>query len=201
MPVLINFKICDNAKECSGIDVCPTGAFHWDSEKKTIAVDAEKCTGCGKCAESCPVGAILFAKDDNELRQLQKEIDEDPRTISELFVDRYGAQPIDEGTLTSDLKIGEIVTESSRPLVVEAFSNESIECLIKSIPIKELLKGMDVNYRKMEVKDGALTGSLGVNKLPALLFFNKGRFVGKVEGYYDESQKKELACLIGKIKI
>lgn len=30
MPVLINFKICDNAKDCSGIAVCPTGALSWE---------------------------------------------------------------------------------------------------------------------------------------------------------------------------
>ena len=38
MKALINFKICDNAKECSGISVCPTGAMSFDEEK---------CTNCG----------------------------------------------------------------------------------------------------------------------------------------------------------
>ena len=36
MPVLINFKICDNAKECGGIEVCPTGALSYDDENKSI---------------------------------------------------------------------------------------------------------------------------------------------------------------------
>ena len=27
MAVLVNFKICDNAKECGGIEVCQTGGF------------------------------------------------------------------------------------------------------------------------------------------------------------------------------
>lgn len=35
MAVLVNFKICDNAKECGGIEVCPTGALSWDEENET----------------------------------------------------------------------------------------------------------------------------------------------------------------------
>jgi len=57
--VLINFKICDNFKDCSGIAVCPTKAFYWDRKKRTIAVDNEKCKSCGLCEESCPVDAIV----------------------------------------------------------------------------------------------------------------------------------------------
>ena len=36
MSVLINFKICDNAKECSGVEVCPTEALSWNEKKKNI---------------------------------------------------------------------------------------------------------------------------------------------------------------------
>ena len=39
MAVLINFKICDNAKECGGIAVCPTGALSYDDEKESIVID------------------------------------------------------------------------------------------------------------------------------------------------------------------
>ena len=34
MSVLINFKICDNAEVCGGIEVCPTGALSWDEENE-----------------------------------------------------------------------------------------------------------------------------------------------------------------------
>ena len=36
MAVLINFKICDNAKECNGIEVCPTGALSWDKKNQNL---------------------------------------------------------------------------------------------------------------------------------------------------------------------
>ena len=34
--VIINRSICDNAPECSGIEVCPSGALSWDEEKERI---------------------------------------------------------------------------------------------------------------------------------------------------------------------
>ena len=42
MAVLINFKICDNAKECGGIDVCPTGALSWNDVDSKIEIDNDK---------------------------------------------------------------------------------------------------------------------------------------------------------------
>ena len=47
MSVLINFKICDNAKECSGIAVCPTGALSWNEEENKIEIDNTRCVACG----------------------------------------------------------------------------------------------------------------------------------------------------------
>ena len=60
MPVLINFKICDNCADCNGIRVCPVGAFHWDEENRSIAVDKEKCMGCEACVGACPVSTITI---------------------------------------------------------------------------------------------------------------------------------------------
>lgn len=52
MPVIINFKVCDNAEVCDAIKVCPVGAFKWNEEKKTLEIDKEKCIDCGKFATS-----------------------------------------------------------------------------------------------------------------------------------------------------
>ena len=77
MSVIINFKVCDNAEACNGIKVCPVGAFQWNAEKKTLEIDEDKCINCGKCAtstESCEVGAIRFAKDEEGLQKIKKKL-------------------------------------------------------------------------------------------------------------------------------
>ena len=47
-----NLRLC--TKDCLCLYVCPTGAT--DTENSII--DAEKCVGCGMCADACPSGAI-----------------------------------------------------------------------------------------------------------------------------------------------
>ena len=64
MSVLVNFKICDNAKECGGIAVCPTGALSWNEKKGTIEINNEKCISCGLCEKECSIGEIAFAKNE-----------------------------------------------------------------------------------------------------------------------------------------
>jgi len=193
MAVLINFKICDNSKDCSGIEVCPTGAFYWDAKKKTIAVDNAKCSSCGKCEEVCPVGAIRVARIKEEYQRIRKEIDEDPRKISDLLIDRYGVEPILPAFQIPKNKFKIQILEATQLAVVELFSHDSIRCLLYSIPIKELFEDIDVKYRKIEVGEGdSLLKKYQTGKLPALLFFKNGKLVGKIEGYYDFQRKKDL---------
>ncbi len=47
-----NLRLC--TKDCLCLYVCPTGAT--DTENSII--DADKCNGCGMCADACPSGAI-----------------------------------------------------------------------------------------------------------------------------------------------
>ena len=66
MPVLINFKICDNAKECNGIEVCPTGALSWNEEDQTIEIDNSKCIECGTGKK---LGEVECVEEDDFLRE------------------------------------------------------------------------------------------------------------------------------------
>lgn len=199
MPVLINFKICDNSEDCSGIEVCPNGAFYWDRKNKTIAVDNSKCINCGKCEEACPVDAIRVARTKEEYEKIKKEIEEDPRKVSDLFIDRYGAQPIHPAFLIPQSKFDVQILKSIKPAAVELFNNDSIECLLRSIPIKKLLEGLDVKYRKIEVKDNSLPEKYGIRELPALLFFKDGKLTGKIEGYYDTEKKEDIIKKVNRI--
>lgn len=198
MAVLVNFKICDNAKECGGIEVCPTGALSWDEENETIKIDNEKCISCGSCEQNCPIGAIRVAYDDEEYKKLSKEIEEDPRTTKDLFVDRYGAAPLSEFFMIEEKdlnkKIGDGIT------LVECYEDDSIQCLLKSIPIKDITSNMpkDTMFYKVEANE-ELKKKYNINELPTLLLFKNGNLLGKIEGYYQVEQKEELINKINEI--
>lgn len=198
MAVLINFKICDNAKECGGVAVCPTGALTWNETKQTLEIDNSKCISCGRCEKECPIGAISVAKNDEEYQKLKKEIDDDPRSIKDLFVDRYGAAPLNEFfTITEDsLKNN----KNDGILLVECYEEELIQCLLKSIPIKEITIDMPktTKFYKIEASS-SLKKDYDLTEFPTLLVFKDGKYLGKIEGYYEVSQKHEFIENINKI--
>lgn len=202
MPVIINFKVCDNAEACDAIKVCPVGAFNWNAGKKTLEIDEKKCINCGKCAtseESCKVGAIKFAKDEEELEKIQKEIEDDERTIKDLMVDRYGAQPINMPFYCKENELEKVIA-TKRTVLVEVFNEDYEECLIKSIPIKEIFNNLDIpelTYRKLEVETAEFVRRYDIKELPSMLIFKSGELMGKIDGYYSNEDKDVLFQKIG----
>jgi len=195
MSVLINFKICDNAEDCSGAAACPFHAIAWNNKKNTLEIDNSRCHSCGACENACMVGAVHVARTDKEYNKLKKEIEEDPRKVSDLFIDRYGAMPINEAFITKPQDFEREIESYPKLAVVEIYDNASIECLLRSIPVKELFAGVEARYRKVEATP-ELKKKHEINKLPALLFINDGKPIGKIEGYFPSSDR---AILIDKV--
>lgn len=199
MSVLINFKICDNDKACSGMSICPKKVFTWDSEKNTLVIDNNKCISCGLCEKACMVSAIKVAKNEIEYKKIKEEIENDKRTINDLLIDRYGSKPLDEAMIGKEIEI-ESKIKANRPMIIELFNEESIQCLLHSIPVKKIADyyNKETRYRKVETKTNLLIDKYKIKQLPALLFFYNEKFVGKIEGYYSIEQKEELFNLIEK---
>lgn len=198
MSVLVNFKICDNAKECSGIAVCPTGALSWDEKNETIKIDNDKCISCGRCEKECPIGAIMVAKNDEEYKKMQKEMDEDERTTKDLFVDRYGAVAISD---FFKIELDDIKEKAEKDCLtlIEVYNPDTAECLLKSIPIKELTKNLpkDTLYYKTESDKNIV--EYNIKELPSLLVFKNGTLLGHIDGYYTIDDIEIVLSKLGEI--
>ncbi|MHA1712328.1 MAG: 4Fe-4S dicluster domain-containing protein [Candidatus Freyarchaeota archaeon] len=56
--------VCWHCDPCSAEETCPTEALERGGEG-LILVNEEKCTGCGKCLETCAIGAIKLHPERN----------------------------------------------------------------------------------------------------------------------------------------
>lgn len=198
MKALINFKICDNAKECGGVAICPIHAMHFDEEKNTIVIE-DTCINCGLCEAECPVGAIMVAKDEEQYKRYQQDIEVDPRTIKDLFVDRYGAASLSEFFVISNKEFKDKIKLNGLTLI-EIFNSEVAECLLKSIPIKEITDNIagEVNYYKLDIAENEFNEH-DINQYPVLLIFKDSSYLGKIEGYYSSNEKEEFENKIKEI--
>lgn len=191
MAILVNFKICDNCADCSGIRACPVNAITWSEEKKSIEIDNSKCINCGKCVGSCTVSAIKMAKTEEEFANLKKEIDADPRTISDLFVERYGSMKIADINCFDIEHMADRIN-SNRPVIVEINTEDTIECLLKSVPISEIQKKFHTNatYSKFFVEPEDME-KYNLTTTPVLRFYNKGVMIGEIVGHFTPNDKYE----------
>ena len=84
---------------------------------------------------------------------------------------------------------------------IEVFNDDSIECLIKSIPIKEIFKDLkkDILYRKLEVKTEEFKQKYKIKELPSIIFFKDKKCLGVIDGYYSSQNKQELLSEIKNI--
>jgi len=203
MSVLVNFKICDNADVCSGIEVCPTGAIYWDEKNSTLAFCNEKCTCCGLCVNACPAGAIIVANNEVEHSEFQKNIDDDPRTIKDLMVERYGASAVDEATMIPVSRAKEIVAKSVSVVAIEVVDDSDTQCLIDSVPIAEIFPDGNCTHFKIDARDehyADFSSAYGITDIPTFLLFAKGQLLFKFDGVVQNQVQKERTDFINAIR-
>jgi NAD-dependent dihydropyrimidine dehydrogenase PreA subunit len=191
MPPIINFKICDNSEDCNAIHMCKSGVFGWDRKRKTITLNYKKCKECGVCVNYCEVNAIRYCASKEECKKIEAEIEKDPRTITELFIDRYGAMPID------DAYVYELTPERlkqriniQRPIIVEFNRRETIHCLFKSVPIADIQEQFhpDATYAKFFIKTDEMP-KYKVTKTPCLRFYYGNELLGQIDEYFEKDFK------------
>ena len=83
----------------------------------------------------------------------------------------------------------------TKPILVEVYTEDTIDCLIKSIPIKEIFKCIgkeDLRYRKVENTSEEFLTQYNIKELPCLLYIENNEIKWKVEGFYSVEEKEKL---------
>ena len=125
-----NIRLCE--KDCLCLYVCPTGA----SDTENSIIDAEKCIGCGTCADACPSGAISLVP--KEYPPQQPKTDEVVIALRELSSSKTEQEAIAAalpGPLAKAL-------EKSNRIMAEDLLRESGYMLPQSRNTYQLLKEM-----------------------------------------------------------
>mgnify|MGYP001559449525 FL=1 len=202
MPIKINFNACDNSKECSGLAICPMNAIYWDDEKLnfqkkkgTLCVDNNKCVSCGQCVSACPIGAIIFAKTNKDLDNLADSLHINSKTVAELFVERYGAEPMNEKIRLDILEVTNFIKKTPGILLIEEYCDCSIQCLLRSIPIEtikqKILLLLENNQETVPTITYYKTNCIDINiqdtLFPVLKIYRDSVLIGQVSGYYNDS--------------
>jgi len=184
MPIIIHPGKCDQADTCSCPDMCPQHAWRRDVSGKHWEVDQIKCVECGLCVHVCPAGAVIYAENEEEKQKILEEIKNDTvYTPVTLFVERYGGCPMTESVVVDTKSFDSKVSKGI--VLVEFFNEDSIKCLVKTLPYHEFAPGL-VIY-KVDVKSNPdLKQRFGINLLPTLIIFDDGKEVDRIEGFTDD---------------
>ena len=168
------------------------GALFWDESNRQIDYKPEICCDCGKCADACPVGAIMWGKDDEDYRKKQEAVDNNERSFEELAVDRYGAAPIIDIEPIDYRNIQDYLENSAAELIIiEIYSDDSINCLLHSIRVEEVLSWLEgkgrIQYQKAYVSENDHLDGIGIHELPSLMIYKDKKLIGNIEGYYTDA--------------
>jgi len=203
MPILINHKLCDEAPECGGIEVCPVHAFYFDKKKQKISIDQSKCIECLKCTlpDVCPVGCILYARNKIEEKKIKKMIQEDRRTKKWLWKERYGCQPGKTSPLVENLNQKNIqkVIKQKGIVCIDVWNEKFLDCRLHSPLYEEIYKEINVSFYKLDgLTYPLLADKLKIKIFPTLLLYKNQQEVLRHEGYLNT--KTKLKSLKEKVK-
>lgn len=185
MPAILNLKRCDNVKECGAPSTCSVGAFYWDEDKQSLAINAEKCIDCGNCENACPSGAILVVPDIDEYNATLRIIEQDESTVADLFVDRYGAMTVSSTNAITCEDLASTVANCTDTIAIEIVDANDPSCLISAVPYSVLFEGKHIRLYKIMTCDDELIKAkdfFRIEKDPALIICKKGKVVAIYEG-------------------
>lgn len=193
MPVLIDYRVCDNAPGCGASRACPTGAIAYDRHENKVLVNNDNCIDCEHqpCVHYCPAGAVKFAATYEELEKLKAAVESSSLSRDDLLEQKYGIRPGDPRELgpnlihVDDENFAAEVVNSPLPVVVDFWAEWCAPCRILAPTFKALAAEYEgrVRFAKLDTEEAPRTAArYGIMSIPTMLFFVDGRVVDQAVG-------------------
>jgi len=199
MPVLIDYRVCDNSPGCSAIRVCPQHALSFNPAKGKVEVDDSRCSSaCNAiCTRVCPAGAVKWFKTEAEREAARKDMAESNLSKDDLLEQRYGIRPGDPRELGPNLihvdddNFETEVLQSDVPVVVDFWAEWCAPCRILAPTFKALATEYEgrMKFGKLDTEEAQRVAmQYGIMSIPTLLFFNHGQVVDRAVGALPREQ-------------
>ncbi|MCL5039576.1 MAG: thioredoxin [Firmicutes bacterium] len=187
MPILVDYRACDDSPACSAVRVCPKGALRFDRNKGKIVADNSKCTACSApCTQVCPAGALKYYATMEELKKAETEISSSTLTKDDLLEQRYGLRPGDPRELGPNLyhvdcdNFTSDVLRSDVPVVVDFWAEWCAPCRVLAPTFKQMAAEYEgrMKFGKLDTEDcQEVPSRYGIMSIPTMLFFYNGEII------------------------
>ena len=197
MPVLIDYRACDDSPHCGSARACSHGAITYNPSRKKIEVDNSKCTDCAICVRYCPSGAVKFARNEAELKKIEADIASSNLSKDDLLERQYGARPGDPRSTGQNLEhvdcdtFEEEVLRSPVPVAVDFWAEWCAPCRILAPTFKAIAAQYDGRMKFFKLDTEAcqdIPYQYGIRSIPTVLFFDRGRVVAREIGAVPKKQ-------------
>ena len=197
MPVLIDYRACDDSPHCGAARACSYGAITFNASRKKIEVDNSKCGDCGICVRYCPSGAVKFARTEAELKQVEAEIAASNLSKDDVLERQYGVRPGDPRATGQNLgHVGcedfeEEVLRSPVPVAVDCWAEWCAPCRILAPTFKDMAAQYDGRMKFVKLDTEAcqdIPAQYGIRSIPTVLFFHRGKVVAREIGAVPRKQ-------------
>jgi hypothetical protein len=185
--IIFNYNICDSAPECGGISCCTKDAIIYKDGKPQWV--RNKCDFCLECTtrEACPVGAILYARNEKESSRIKELISQSPITNEVLWSERYGVQPASykpiAKIITKENLISFITDNSFK--VVDIWHPDALDCRLKSALYTDLFTNLPdkTSYYKYEGgTNHEIDKHIVIKKYPTIIIYKNSVEIYRHEG-------------------
>ncbi len=152
--------------------------------------------------DSCPVGAIMYAADEQQEKLILDTIASDPVTEDWLWLERYGTFPGQTQPLATILNLSNInyVLSDSGTKLVDIWHPDFVDCRLHSPLFSDLIHGKDVPIYKLNAQDfPQLASQLGVTSFPTLFVYKNGQIIFTHTGYVKKDSISDIIQKINKL--